>query len=579
MAYGSTSYILTDDDASVSDSRSESDSFQHESNDSEITFSERLKFCCKPKYQPRKLKNKGAILVLVWNFLVTSVYYYLYYKSVTHETFCPTCFQLILLPTGIVVLFAGWLADVYVERYKVLRWSIIIMWISSLLLTTTFVIENIVTFTNYYQLVFLFSLGIGYGMFQANIIQFGIDQLTDASSNEIVSFINWYAWSFVSSAVAINFTSKCSNPQYKFIVPLMSCVALSVVASSLFLCNKVLIKEPVTQNPFKLIYRVLKYALKHKYARQRSAFTYCEDKLPSRLDFGKNKYGGPFTTEQVEDVKTFFGALGLVLIGSSIFSMTDENYFQSLISDETTVDKINIYPLSKCSYKFIFTDIHYITGALLIPLNEIIVHPVFQRCTPSSVRTGKVAIGFILQVIRYILMVLFITLSRQHYIKFDQFYNYNTTLACTFYNALDEPGVNIFTTIYDFRLYAIPYVIFSVSYIMILVGVIEFLCAQIPYSMKGVIVGLFYGSLVKFYVLNKGIIKIFIATSSVWSGNTSISCGFWYLLIKIIYVLIAVSTLFLLSINYKKRKREDILPNEHFFAERYYSKKLEEQIN
>ena len=44
------------------------------------------------------------------------------------------------------------------------------------------------TLTNYCQLIFLFSLGIGYGMFQANIIQFGIDQLTDASTTEIVSF-------------------------------------------------------------------------------------------------------------------------------------------------------------------------------------------------------------------------------------------------------------------------------------------------------------------------------------------------------------------------------------------------------
>ena len=256
-------------------------SFQHKSNDSEITFSERLKICCEPKYQPRKLKNKGAVLVLVWNFLATTVYYYLYYKTFIPETFCPTCFQSVLLPTGIVVLFAGWLADVYVERYKVLQWSIIIMWISSLLLTTTFVVEKIVTFTNYYQLVFLFSLGIGYGMFQANIIQFGIDQLTDASTDEIVSFINWYAWSHISSATIINFVSTCTSPQYSFLAPLMLCVALSIGAISLFLCNKVLIKEPVTKNPFKLIYRVLKYALKHKYARQRSAFTYCEDYVPS----------------------------------------------------------------------------------------------------------------------------------------------------------------------------------------------------------------------------------------------------------------------------------------------------------
>ena len=37
---------------------------------------------------------------------------------------------------------------------------------------------------------FLVSLGIGCGGFQANIIiQFGIDQLTDALTNEILSFI------------------------------------------------------------------------------------------------------------------------------------------------------------------------------------------------------------------------------------------------------------------------------------------------------------------------------------------------------------------------------------------------------
>ena len=44
-----------------------------------------------------------------------------------------------------------------------------------------------------------------------------------------------------------------------------------------------------------------------------SAFTYCEDHTPSRLDLGKNQYGGPFTTEEVEDVKTFLRLLLLLL--------------------------------------------------------------------------------------------------------------------------------------------------------------------------------------------------------------------------------------------------------------------------
>ena len=45
---------------------------------------------------------------------------------------------------------------------------------------------------------------------------------------------------------------------------------------------------------------------------------FCEDKLPSRFDFGKSKYGGPFTTEQVEDVKTFL-RMSVILIFCSLF--------------------------------------------------------------------------------------------------------------------------------------------------------------------------------------------------------------------------------------------------------------------
>ena len=60
--------------------------------------------------------------------------------------------------------------------------------------------------------------------------------------------------------------------------------------------------------------KVIKFAIVTKHPRCKSAFTYCEDELPSRIDFGKSKYGGPFTTEQVEDVKTLLRLLPLILI-------------------------------------------------------------------------------------------------------------------------------------------------------------------------------------------------------------------------------------------------------------------------
>ena len=358
----------------------------------------------------------------------------------------------------------------------------------------------------------------------------------------------------------------------------MLCVALSVVASSLFLCNKVLIKEPITQNPFRSIYSVLKYALKHKYARQRSAFTYCEDELPSRLDFGKSKYGGPFTTEQVEDVKTFFRVLGPVVITGFVLSMTDDGALKSHIFSYSLSPKgqQNTYRLVQCSYALMFTDIFFVVAMLLIPIQEIVIHPLFQRCLPHISCQWKVVLGVILQVVSYILKALFVTLSRHQIMELsiDKFTN-KSILQCIFYNG---SNFDSFTTIHIYRLYAITDVVSSIAFIMIFAGAFGFLCAQIPYSMKGAIVGLFYSSVVVFIALNAGIDTIFKATSSSWSGDTLFSCGFWYLQTKLILVFIGFLYLMLSSILYKKRKREDVLPNEHIFAERYYSKKLE-QVN
>ena len=56
-------------------------------------------------------------------------------------------------------------------------------------------------------------------------------------------------------------------------------------------------------NPVKQIIDVLKYAYHHKYPVRCSALSYyLKNTYPSRIDFGKIQYGGPFTNEQVEDI-------------------------------------------------------------------------------------------------------------------------------------------------------------------------------------------------------------------------------------------------------------------------------------
>ena len=71
--------------------------------------------------------------------------------------------------------------------------------------------------------------------------------------------------------------------------------------------------QPVQQNPYRTVYKVLNFARKNKYPLQRSAFTYCDNCPPSRIDFAKERYGGPYTTEQVENVKTLLRVLLLLI--------------------------------------------------------------------------------------------------------------------------------------------------------------------------------------------------------------------------------------------------------------------------
>ena len=98
--------------------------------------------CCKSLYQRRKLKNKGAIVVIIWNYLVTSLANYLANYASDYKPYFIAC--------SIILPFAGWLADVYLGRYRVIRWSMWIIWIASVLATVSSVVAQMV---NSYQRV------------------------------------------------------------------------------------------------------------------------------------------------------------------------------------------------------------------------------------------------------------------------------------------------------------------------------------------------------------------------------------------------------------------------------------------
>ena len=92
----------------------------------------------------------------------------------------------------------GWLADVYFTRYKFILYSFITMITAVFLMITAAAL--FLKFTED-RTLFIFeglsiSVGlIGIGLFESTAIQFGMDQMLEANSDELSTFIHWYYWS------------------------------------------------------------------------------------------------------------------------------------------------------------------------------------------------------------------------------------------------------------------------------------------------------------------------------------------------------------------------------------------------
>ena len=240
----------------------------------------------------------------------------------------------------------GYIADVCLTRYRTLKCSFIFLIaacsIGSLftIIYTGIILRKIVLVQRYKddeEIEFVGTaiagilITIGAGLFEANAIQFGLDQLLEAPTPKLIAFIHWYYWTqnamqLVATYVSIGWIVADKqldlippfNAQLVRDISVLTATALIGIVSA---CSIVLLHKSKRHlyilraglNPFKNIYKVLKYSWNHKVPQHRSAFTYWEEDIPRRIDLGKNKYGGPFTNEEVEDTKTFLRILPLLL--------------------------------------------------------------------------------------------------------------------------------------------------------------------------------------------------------------------------------------------------------------------------
>ena len=416
-----------------------------------------------------------------------------------------------LIPLIVLAPVGGWLADIKFGNYKLFRIGSILTFLSSVLgCVCVLVLENVDGLNRLARIigggvvptVIITMASIGALSCLVTALQLGLDQMPDASAENISSFIAWFVCSFSLGmwfAEVLTFLLLvCSTQVYSDegfqIFTLLAVLCMVVTCGSLFiLAPKWLIIEPRSPQFFKIIYQVIKFAAKHKAPLHRSAFTYWEENIPSRIDLGKSKYGGPFTTEQVEDVKTFFKVLVILLpifiisLGLISSIVSDYGIQDALATSACTTDSALLYMLTNSPW-------WSITAATIA--YEFGVYPLLQNRMPNILKRIGIVIFFIL------------ILNSGHIIlAVTDYYNPRLHLL---QNIWRDVVVNILN---------------GVATLFLFTGVLEFVCAQSPYNIRGLLTG--YTNFVIFLSLSLGalvfeLVNFFgISTQAVIYSSTS----------------------------------------------------------
>ena len=515
------------------------------------------------------LKSKQAVTVILWYITCLSLYNSIsilldhYFWEIAITPWAVTMILIIFSSTIVIYSVLGVLADAFIGRYRLLQFSLWVQWITAIV--STFIIS--MSDSEYYHihdhkilssvfLVLSIIQLIGFSSFQVVAIQFGTDQLHGAPSQLLSAFVFWYFMIEVLLTTLIKWISfffsfsenKILTARIPLVWSLFSAISLSAV-----LCTKSCFmsewfsKESTTSNygvegsnPYYLIYHVVKFAKEHKCPVRRSALTFWENEIPSRINLGKRKYGGPFTNEEVEDVKTFLQLLKL------LFSLSGILIASYLVEMCTLNGPPSNAPKSSHLIAAIILLCQTATVGLVILSREIFSS--FCKYRLSILK--RIGIGSALTIMSALYILLINSLE--------------------YTNSVGEHYINIKT----YLNLIIPTVMYDISYIALTISLLEFIIAQAPDSMKGILIGFYY---VIRYGMG-GLVALIQYLPCMYLHN-AVSCNgtVSYAVITAI-ALLSFIMFSVVACKYKLRERDEVV-NVHIFAEEYYGTQGDDSSN
>ena len=478
-------------------------------------------------------------MVLAWDYLMYLSYFLLGHfagnytmSSVPEKKWSTHDFYYILSCLGFLMFpLFGLIADVWIGRYKAIMIGTGLCFLSWIIGAIGIIINTYIQqhFMNFFWIIF--AIGyifqyIGYTSFRANIIQYNIDQLVGASAIKLTTVIYWHATSIQVGAVLF-YPLQCSfddNAYFNTTILIASGASVSLVLVTHSFFKHKLENVSLINNPIKLIVRVLCYARNHKYPENRSALTYWEEEAPSRLELGKEKYGGPFTEEEVEDVKTIFRLLPLFI---AVFGFALGDDFNWYISNSKKTFVSCVLP----------TDLAFnVCSFILLLVYLYLIRVCFFKYIPSMLARMSAGLVF--------------TLANA------------ASKIIIFHSTFDKDNSMILI---------VPQGLYSIAFILLYPVSLEFIVAQSPVHMKGVLVGMWYAFFGGFgYLVN-------ISLQFPFKCEDDYICtDIYYHLTKSVLILLVLIGFVLLAKRYKYRVRENEV-NIVRIVDEHYQRYMEQE--
>ena len=532
-----------------------------------------------------KPTSKSVVQVLLWTIVVGFIYSTVNASSSSalstlhfdHDQTlrAVVCLYIALALAMMCYPLGGIVADVYVGRYKTIIASLILMALSMLvaLITLVATIQLGVNENSHTWKKTLYALGgssvcfllaIGLAGFTSNIVQFGLDQLLDAPSNKLGAFVHLYVWANrigLTGFDTVYVIKQCYSGDISIAHDLMYALPAGIftVLSAMvwFNCatHRTFNKERVKYNPYKTLLRVLNFARKHKSpVGHPSAFAYCDEFRPSRMDYAKERYGGPFTTSDVEDVKTVTRLLIMLLTLGPVFAIVVPTYYELFATFALYNGTPALVGNGYCSAEWVLLQsglLSDVVSTLVLPFYTWILFSLLSRKNKLPKSLHRVQLAAMLFVFSLVYMLAVDVTG--HALESNAREN-NT---CVFFkpNLLDETLLEPLHLHWTALIF--PNLTKALALDLIMASAFEFISAQSPYTMKGVLVGLLFAVRGFFQLIAAVVLlPVTIKSNRIWS-KVKISCLTSFYSVTLAISLLGIILFTIAARKYQYRKREE----------------------